>query len=194
MNDICVNVAVLGFLNPQVFIVLDSLAKQKCYLRELAHQTRLAPSTVHGVLSVLKKNKMVVVKTVMNRKEFELNYSSPLTVKAISFLYTQKVLQSRAFAKLVHLKPVGIYLFGTAHSGKITATSDIDLAVFFEKKPDSFKLSQIKTGLGNELKREIDLVVLTREKIESMREQKTELLNQVLYKSTLLWGEPIESS
>jgi len=64
--------------------------------------------------------------------------------------------------------------------------------VFFEKKPDSFKLSGIKSALGNEFLREIDLVVLTKEKIKSMKEEKSELLNRIADQSSVLWGEALD--
>lgn len=181
-----------SFLGPRAFVVLESLVNHTFHLRALAEEAKLPPSTLHKILSRLLKQKMVVVETVKNRKVFGLNYDSPLTTRAISLLFIDKIVHSNSFAKLVQVKPKGILLFGTCHSGKVSATSDIDLAVFFEKKPDLFKISQIKSSLSNELLREIDLIVLTREKIKSMKEQEAELLNQIVNKSTVLWGEPID--
>ncbi|MFH0954874.1 MAG: nucleotidyltransferase domain-containing protein [Candidatus Micrarchaeota archaeon] len=106
---------------------------------------------------------------------------------------TDKIIHSKAFAKLVQQKPKGVFLFGSAHTGGISATSDIDLAVFFEKKANAVELSKIKSQLSNELQREVDLIVLTKEKIANMKKQETELLNQIQNKSTLMWGAPLES-
>lgn len=181
-----------GFLDSNAFRVLETLINKPFHLRELAEEMGLAPSTIYKNLSRFQRNKMVLVENVKNRKIFRLNSDSPLTNLAVGFLMTDKIIHSKAFSKLVRLKPKGIFLFGTAHNGKMTATSDIDLAVFFEKKPDSFKLSQIKSVLSNELSREVDLIVLTKEKVQSMREEEAELLNQIVNKSTVLWGEPID--
>ena len=54
------------------------------------------------------------------------------------------------------------------------------------------KLSGIKRELSNELKKEIQLIVLTRQKIESMERENAELLNQIKNKSVVLWGGGIE--
>jgi len=66
--------------------------------------------------------------------------------------------------------------------------------VFFNSKPTALEISKIKSALGDELNREIDLIVLTKEKISDMKKQETELLHQIADKSTLLWGESLESS
>ncbi len=180
------------FLDANAFRVLEAIVNKPLHLRELAEETGLAPSTVYKILSNFRRNKTVLVENVKNRKIFRLNPDSTLTNLAVGFLMADKIVHSKSFAKLVQLKPKGVFLFGTAQSGKMTATSDIDLAVFFEKKPDSFKLSQIKSALSNELLREIDLIVLTKEKVKSMQEEEAELLNQIVNKSTVLWGEPID--
>ncbi len=184
----------LDFLDANAFLLLEELLKKKYYLRELAEQSGLAPSTVHKTISKLFKKKMVVMEKQKNRKLFSLNYYSPLTTKAISMIFVNKIIECRAFGKLKKLQPIGIYLFGTAASGKITADSDIDLAVFFEKSQNSLKLSEIKRELSNELKKDVQLIVLTKQKIESMEKENIELLNQIKNKAIILWGENLESS
>lgn len=192
VNGYCFWMKATDFLDSNAFCILEALLGGPFYLRELAEKTGFAPSTVHKILMHFRQNRMVRVENAKNRKVFSLDPDSALASLAVSFWMADKILHSRAFAKLVQLKPSGIFLFGSAHSGKITLNSDIDLAVFFEKKPDSFKLSAIKSALGNELLREIDLIVLTKEKIKSMKEEKSELLNRIANQSTVLWGETID--
>ncbi len=184
--------AKIDFVDSFSFLLLEALLQKQCYLRELSEETGLAPSSVHKVMAKLLKQKMVLAEKQKNRKVFSLNYSSPLTTKLVGLIFVHKITRSRAFAKLVALKPRGLYLFGTAATGKVSPDSDIDLAIFFEKRPDSIKLSEIKRQLSNELKREIQLIVLTEDKIKSMRKENTELLNQIKGKSIVLLGESIE--
>ena len=191
-NGYCFWMKATDFLDSNGFRILEALLGRPFHLRELAEETRLAPSTVHKILAHFKQNRMVRVENAKNRKVFSLDSDSALASLAVSFWMADKIIHSKAFAKLMQLKPNGIFLFGSAHNGKITPTSDIDLAVFFEKKPDSFKLSGIKSALGNEFLREIDLVVLTKEKIKSMKEEKSELLNRIADQSSVLWGEALD--
>lgn len=52
------------------------------------------------------------------------------------------------------------FLFGSFASGYASATSDIDVALLFEGKPDYYVLESIKDALSKHTKREIDLLVL----------------------------------
>lgn len=182
----------LDFLSENSFLLLDALTNKKHYLRELSEKAKIAPSSVHKIISKLVKRKMVFAEKNKNRKVFRLNYDSPLTTKAVSLLFINKIINCKAFSKLKKLNPKGIYLFGTAAKGKITADSDIDLAVFFEKKAYSFKLNEIKRELSNELKRQVQLIELNKNKVKEMRKEKIELINEIKNKSTVLAGENFE--
>lgn len=52
------------------------------------------------------------------------------------------------------------FLFGSFAGGYASATSDLDVALLFEKKPDYSLLESIKDVLSKHIKREIDLLVL----------------------------------
>lgn len=182
----------IDFLNKDAFRLLEPLLDKKCYLRELAEKTGLAPSSVHKMIALLSAKKIVVAEKQKNRKFFGLNYSSPLTASIMKTIFVDKITSAEAFKKLVKLQPFGIYLFGTAASGKITGDSDIDLAAYFREKPDSILISQIKRELSNELKREVQLIVLTKNKLDSMKREKTELLQQIRNKSIVLEGEEFD--
>lgn len=62
-----------------------------------------------------------------------------------------------------HLPAVeAIYIFGSAVSGLLDRTSDIDLAFLSKDKPDAKQVLAIKGDLGLLLKRDIDFVDLFR--------------------------------
>ncbi|MDO8624758.1 MAG: nucleotidyltransferase domain-containing protein [Candidatus Diapherotrites archaeon] len=172
--------------------ILEILVDGPRYVRELAEQTGLAPSTVHKTLWALAQNQMVLSEKQKNRKVFVLNPDSPLAQKLISLIWTAKILNTNGFRQLKRLDPDRILLFGSAHTGKLSKNSDIDLAIFADKKIDSFALSEIKTRLATELGREINMIPFSAAKLDDMRRKKTELLNQLKYKSTVLWGTPLE--
>jgi len=182
----------IDFLNEDAFWLLELLLDKKYYLRGLAEKTGLAPSSIHKVMSKLALKKIVEVEKQKNRKFFTLNYDSPLTTSILRTIFVDKIVGSKAFKSLVKLKPFGIYLFGTAASGKMTGDSDIDLAVYFKKKPDSLLISRIKRELSNELKRDVQLIVLTKSRVDSMEQEKTGLLQQIRGKSIVLVGGELD--
>ena len=52
------------------------------------------------------------------------------------------------------------FLFGSAASGRMTAESDVDVAVFFEPAPDIDRCEDIREALAKATHREVDLVIL----------------------------------
>lgn len=178
----------IDFLNEDAFRLLEALLHRKYYLRELAEKTGLAPSSVHKIMAKLILKKIVSVEKQKNRKIFSLAYVNPLTTSILRAVFVDKITSAKAFKSLVKLQPFGIYLFGTAASGKMTGDSDIDLAIYFKKKPDSFLLTGLKRELSSQLKRDVQLIVLTKSRVDSMEKEKTELLHQIRDKSIVLEG------
>ena len=182
----------IDFLNRDAFLLIELILDKNCYLRELAEKTGLAPSSVHKIMAKLAVKKIVSVENQKNRKFFSLNYGSPLTTSILRTIFVDKITGAKAFKSLAKLQPSAIYLFGTAASGKMTSDSDIDLAVYFKKMPDSLLISQIKRRLSNELRRDVQLIALTKSKVDSMEKEKTELLQQIRSKSIVLEGEELD--
>jgi len=184
----------IDFLNEGAFRLLELLLDKNCYLRELAEKTGLAPSTVHKIMAKFALKKIVVVAKQKNRKIFSLNYDNPLTTSILRTVFVDKITGANAFKNLVRLQPLGIYLFGTAAAGKMAGDSDVDLAIYFKKKPDSLLISRIKRELSNQLKRDVQLITLTKAKVDSMEKEKTELLQQIRDKAIVLEGGELDRS
>lgn len=182
----------INYLNRNAFLVIELLSHNSYYLRELAKKLDLVPSLVHKIISKLVSQKIVVVEKEKNRKYLRLNYGFPLTENILSLILVNNILNASAFKKIKKMKPIGMYLFGSAASGKIAEDSDIDLAFYFDFKPDSLKLSSLKRELSNELGRDIHLIIITNKKLEEMRKENIELLNQIKNKSIVLDGEMFE--
>lgn len=53
-----------------------------------------------------------------------------------------------------------VFLFGSFVSKQITANSDIDIGILFNKIPDIYEINDIKEDLSSLLKRAVDVVVL----------------------------------
>lgn len=182
----------IDFLSRDAFRIIDALVENKYYLRELAEELKLPPSSVHNILQKLLAEKMVLEKMQKNRKVYSVNYESPLMREVITLGITKRVLGTKALKKLTAQKPHGIYLFGTAATGRVNGNSDVDVAAYFEKKPSGIFISGVNRALSEELKRETQLIVLTKEKLAAMKKENVELQNQIRNKSITLWGEELE--
>lgn len=69
------------------------------------------------------------------------------------------------------------YIFGSYVQGKMRADSDIDIAIYLEKKIDIETYLEIKMHLSEACKREVDLIVLN---------DATPLLKYQIYKNNIL--------
>lgn len=183
-----------GFLNSDSFLVLERLSQKKCYLRELAEELGFSPSYVHKLVSRLLQNKMIVAEKQKNRKLLGLDYASPLARRSLSLVFIKRILGCKSLRKLIKLGPKSVLLFGSAASGRITANSDVDLAVFFEKMPDFLELSEIERRLSSELKREVQLVFFTLEEWRKSSKQDMVLYDEIKFNSVLIWGKELERS
>jgi len=179
-------------LNPLAVRVLEELLNGKAHVRELAERAGMPASTAHKTLKALEKKKIVMSQAVKNRKEYSISQDSALANSVLRTIIIEKIMRTRSFGKLKKTRPQGIVLFGSCASGRITQDSDIDLAIFFKEKKDSFKISETKRMLESELKKEVQLITLNDEKLESFKKQNTELYNQMRYNSVVLFGEGIE--
>ncbi|MDO8648099.1 MAG: nucleotidyltransferase domain-containing protein [Candidatus Diapherotrites archaeon] len=175
------------------FRILEELALSgNRHLRELAERLGMPASTAFKALQKLEDNRLVNSAMQKNRKVFSINYDSPLANNALRLILTQKIMGCKQFNALKGLKPEAIILFGSAASGKISPQSDIDIALFFKGKPDSFKISGIKLAMEKELGKEIQLLSFSAERLESLKKENNELYNQIHYKGIVLSGEMIE--
>lgn len=189
MNNYIISVMVVqvDFLGRDCLKVLRIVALNAPYLREIAESTNLAPSSAHKILTRLKLNRIVLEKKKKNRSYFSLNPDSVIGREAVRLMFVSAVLGSKAFRKLISLGPKRVYLFGSASKGTITPKSDIDLAAFFEKKPNTHKVSEIKRLFSEEFLKDTDLFILSDKKSSSSNNEKTETL-KAIENSVLLYG------
>lgn len=180
-----------GFLTDQSFALLELVSGKRRYLREIAEKEGLAPSTVHKTLSKLLAKKILLSENDKNRKIFRINTDSALAQAVMRTITIDRITSSTAFGRLAKMKPLGIYLFGSAAEGKMAENSDIDLAIYFSKAPNSLALSSVKRELSSSLKKEIQLIILTKERIKEMANDDSELLKEIKRKAVTLWGNSL---
>ena len=182
----------IDYLGKDYLKIIEMLSKKAYYVREMASEAGIAPSFAHKILSNLEKKKIAIAKSTRNLKYFSLNFDSPIAKAIIRLILVGKVSNSNAFKAIRSLNPKAIYLYGSAASGEISAESDIDIAILFDRAPNAVELSKAKMALSNELKADIQMVTLTKESVASMKKNKSQLLEELINKSVVLEGEPIE--
>lgn len=74
-------------------------------------------------------------------------------------------------------KIVFAYLFGSYTKGNIRKNSDVDVAIYLSDTMDTYEYLGIKMDLSDELKREVDLVILN---------DATPLLKYEIYRNNIL--------
>jgi predicted nucleotidyltransferase/biotin operon repressor len=180
---VCIDI---DFLGNNHFCVIELLLKRDYCIREIAEELKLAPSSVHKITRTLKSKGVLVEERKKNRVFFKINYGSALAREAVRTLFVARTLSTKAFKKLIELKPQSIYLFGSASKGTLSQKSDLDLAAFFKKPPTSLRISEIRMGLSNELLMEVDLFALNKKNYSSGNEKPESIKN--IENGILLYG------
>jgi predicted nucleotidyltransferase len=87
------------------------------------------------------------------------------------------------------IKGIGVY--GSWANGTNTVDSDIDIWIKTDKYPDEKELAHLSKILREMTLTDVQLLVLTPEKIEQIKKD-TSFFSSLYNGSFLLWGEPIE--
>ncbi|MEW6294674.1 MAG: nucleotidyltransferase domain-containing protein [Candidatus Diapherotrites archaeon] len=180
------------FLGANSLRVVEKLSSRPYYVRELAEELNMAPSTILSIAKSLIREGVIFSKREKNRLTLCLSFDSVLARRIVSFSITNKILHLAAFKKLIELKPRGAYLFGSSIEGNFSEKSDVDLCIYFEKIFDLLKVNSIKMDVEKALGREVQLIILTPKKIEEMRKSNSNILKEIIYSSIVLYGERLE--
>lgn len=85
---------------------------------------------------------------------------------------------------------IGIY--GSWASGTNTSESDFDIWVKIEKYPSEKKINQLNKDLRNMTETEVNMLILTPEKLETLKNTDKPFYNSLLRNSIILKGESLE--
>ncbi|MDI3488537.1 MAG: hypothetical protein PWR26_1254 [Methanosarcinales archaeon] len=86
----------------------------------------------------------------------------------------------------------GFGLFGSWAKGTNTDESDLDVWIKTETYPSEFELGKLQKKLREMVGTEVNLVVLTHQKIKELKEKDRPFYNSIVNDSIVLWGESIE--
>lgn len=157
------------------------LYKNSFKVTEVSNELSLSKGFISDYFSLLYKNKILD-----KNNGYKLN-SNPLTNVIKILLNINKIDISKI--KKSFIKGIGLY--GSWANGTNMHDSDLDIWIKTDKYPDEHEIAYLSKTLRQMSKTEVQLLVLTPEKIKQIKTDKP-FFSSLYYNSLVLWGEPIE--
>lgn len=157
------------------------LYKDTIKVTSVSKELSLSKGFVSEFLSLLNKN------GILNKNNMYIPANTSIT-KAIKILLNIERIDILKINK-PFIKGIGVY--GSWANGTNTDDSDIDIWIKTDKHPDEKELAHLSKILREMTLTDVQLLVLTPEKIEQIKKD-TSFFSSIYNGSFLLWGEPIE--
>lgn len=157
---------------------------KKVGVRELAKTLHLSPAHVSRTLSDFRADRLVDKGTI--------NLANPL-VRSLKIFFNIRAIQDKNIVKkLTAVKTNGVGIYGSWASGTNYEDSDLDIWIKVNKHPGEVKVASISGELRKALERQVQILVLTPERIKRMKDTDPLFYYSLVYGSMILWGEAIE--
>ncbi len=161
--------------------IVDLLGKGSSYPNEIARKLSISPSQAQKwLLWLLEKGMVVRKKGDLKRVFYSLNTESFEIIAYRKAILAEKLKKSKYWKNLCKLTPCGIY--GSFALGTFDENSDIDLWAYIEKQ-DRRKIREIADKLGDEFKRQVNLVYLDKTYLKNMRNNDPEFFYRLKLQS-----------
>lgn len=163
-------------------------------LRYVLYKDTLKVTTVSKELSLSKGFVSEFLSLLNSNGILKKNKSNVYNPTNISITKAIKILLNIERIDLLKInKPFikGIGVYGSWANGTNTVDSDIDIWIKTDKYPDEKELAHLSKILREMTLTDVQLLVLTPEKIEEIKKD-TSFFSSLYNGSFLLWGEPIE--
>lgn len=163
--------------------ILRILFEHNSHLRDLARKSGCSPAKVSQALKVFESFGFVSYKQDLGKKIISLNRSNALLKNIKRLDNIQRLLSSNALKKIFESGLAGV--FGSFAEGSDIVDSDIDLWVFLNGanknmiKKKKNKIKGLKRDLEKEIGKEINLIFIDKEKINSVRTADAELFYRI---------------
>ncbi len=163
--------------------ILDSTSKTT-KVRELARLLNLSPAHVSRTLKTLERHKII--------KNGSVDLSNPY-VKALKIFFNiQKLTDSNVIRILKKIEPAGAGIYGSWANGTNNETSDVDIWIKVEKKANETKIAVLSSKMRKALRRNIQLLVLTPERIGRLKRDDPIFYYSLVFGSINIYGESLE--
>lgn len=167
--------------------IVDLLGKGPSYPNEIARKLSISTSQAQKwLLWLLEKEMVIRKKGDLKRVFYSLNTGSFEIIAYRKTILAEKLKKSRSWQNLCKLIPCGIY--GSFALGTFDENSDIDLWVYIEKY-DRKKIREIADKLGDEFKRQVNLVYLNQIYLKNIRNNDPEFFYRLKLQSITQYPE-----
>ena len=166
--------------------ILEQLGKGSMYVRELAGELKCAPAKVHSAVTLFKKLDLIKEEKKRNMRIISLNQSNILLAQIRALINVYKLINSKSYKELKKLGKIGIY--GSFANGADTLQSDIDLWLY-SNTTNLRQTSPIIKEMESELKKEVNLLLLTNKKLKEYFKKDPEFYNRLKLTSKCLDGD-----
>lgn len=167
--------------------ILNALGDGELHIREISRKVGCSSGTAMRAIKLFRRYGIVKGKKLGNMIKIALNYESPLLRSLRACINLHRLLQISSLKDLLKEGVVGVY--GSFASGVDKAFSDIDLWILTKK--GHIELQDYARDIGKKLNRKVNLLVLTQEKIKSLRNNDYEFYIRLKLTSIILNGGDI---
>ncbi|MEW6069249.1 MAG: nucleotidyltransferase domain-containing protein [Candidatus Thermoplasmatota archaeon] len=163
--------------------ILDNPAA-KIGVRKLARELRISPAHVSRTLKILAKQKL------FKNKKLDMDSARIRILK--TFFNIEKLHREKIPEKLKDLAPLGAGIYGSWANGTNYEDSDVDIWIKVDKHPEELKIATISTELRKKLGKNVQILVLTPERIKRLKKEDPIFYYSLVFGSIKIYGETIE--
>jgi predicted nucleotidyltransferase len=164
----------------RIILLRAVLAVPECTVQQVAAKTGLSKGLVSPYLSLLEREGLLERSGRTYWQKI-----SPLTAAIKRLLNIDLV--AAAFRKPAWASGIGMY--GSWAEGTNTEDSDIDLWVYVKALPPGIMVAELERKISRALSAEVHILVLTREKMDGIRNSDEPFYRSFLRQSITLEGE-----
>ncbi|WP_456321599.1 nucleotidyltransferase domain-containing protein [Palaeococcus sp. (in: euryarchaeotes)] len=126
---------------------------------------------------------------VKKEKIFKVRHEDPLMKSLKILLNTYRLKNLLSKFREPWMKSLGVY--GSYAKGENRRESDIDIWILTDQMPSIEKTAYLQGRLRGEIGRDIDLLILTPDKLKRIRQNDPIFYYSIVFGSILIWGEDI---
>ncbi len=164
------------------FIINNPTKKIK--VRELAKLLKLSPAHVSRTLKILNEYNII--------KDNKVDLSNPYARGLKIFFNIKNLVEKNVIRKLKKIEASGAGIYGSWASGTNYEDSDLDIWIKTNKHPGEIKIAALSNEIRKLLGRNIQILVLTPERIERLKKDDAPFYYSLVFGSIRLYGEEIE--
>ncbi len=155
--------------------IIKLIDKEQIHIRDIADKLNISPGSVHKLIKLMKTNGLVELIKQKNRIIVRLNKENEIIKQVKTLINFNDILNSYAYKKLRKFGKIGIY--GSFANGTNDLKSDLDIWIQTDKK--ELSLRPVVHELEKQLNIKVNILILTKSKIDSLKRNDPEFYNRL---------------